>query len=90
MNAIAGRQFCRRDLFTLRRPWAKRDRAAPTIRIWHFPAIHFGRAPRSERPVRVGSFLTKWPFRVRRLGAGRVKARVEKIVPLSSSDNEAK
>jgi hypothetical protein len=27
-------------------------------RLWHFPAIHFGRAPRSERPVRVGPFLT--------------------------------
>ena len=27
-------------------------------RFWHFPAIHFGRAPRSERPVRVGPFLT--------------------------------
>src|SRR5215468_4026625 len=26
--------------------------------LWHLPAIHFGRAPRSERPVRVGPFLT--------------------------------
>jgi hypothetical protein len=25
----------------------------------HFPAIHFGRAPRSERLVRVGPFLTR-------------------------------
>jgi hypothetical protein len=26
---------------------------------WHFLAIRFGRAPRSERPVRVGPILTR-------------------------------
>ena len=28
------------------------------FRSWHFPAIYFDRAPRSERPVRAGPFLT--------------------------------
>src|SRR6516165_6418933 len=32
--------------------------------LWHFPAIHFGRAPRSERPV-VGPFLTQCMVRPR-------------------------
>ena len=41
-------------------PQAKAD-SPPYWEIypWHFPAIHFGRAPPSERPVRLGPFLTR-------------------------------
>jgi hypothetical protein len=39
-------------------------------RYWHFLAIRFGGAPRAERPVRVGPFLTHLgPFRF--VGPGR-------------------
>jgi hypothetical protein len=59
VNAIAGRQSCRRDLLTLRRPGAKRDRAAPKVRIWHNLALMIGGTFDSRRPKQFGTFLTQ-------------------------------